>query len=77
MNKIGLHDLHSDVHVTFLRFKVFSSCGVNFIVKVAFSHFITCHSNALANATRRLIEKLHEFATVYPTIYCRKSNVIT
>ena len=41
--QIGFHDLCSDVHVTFLRFKVFSSCGVNSIGKVTFSHFITCH----------------------------------
>ena len=34
-------------------------------------------SNARANATRRLIEYLHKFATVYPAIYCRKPDVIT
>ena len=44
MNKIGFRDLRSDVHVTFLRFcKVFSSCGVNFIAKVTFSHFMAYH----------------------------------
>ena len=29
------------------------------------------NSNALANATRRLIGSRHKFATVYPAIYCR------
>ena len=35
------------------------------------------NSNALANATRRLIGYRHKFVTVYPTIYYWKPDVIT
>ena len=34
MKKIGFHEIRPDVHVTFLRFKVFSSRGVNLIFEI-------------------------------------------
>ena len=43
IKKIRFLDLRFDVRVTVLPFYVLSSCGVNSIVKVTFSHFITCH----------------------------------
>ena len=38
VDEIGFHDLCSDVHVTFFTFLSVFICGVNFIVKVTFSH---------------------------------------
>ena len=36
--------LHSDVHISFYAFMFFfSSCSVNPIVKITFSHFMACN----------------------------------
>ena len=39
-NKIGFHDLRSDVHVTILRIKVFSSCGVDCYVSLFLKYIL-------------------------------------
>ena len=42
MGKIELLYLHTDVNITFYVFYGFSYCSVNFIIKMKFSHCITC-----------------------------------